>query len=130
MVEAYNAPGRALRADRIRFDDNSFDVAEAFLALMFQTVPARRKLLTHLRQQRPGGQSSSLTSWRTRWLSGYGTGKIALGVQGGSGGGARSSGEKRAGLSGRQRLLYPGELGVDAVEAFRFGDFTEWFIEG
>lgn len=55
MVEAYNAPGRALRADRIRFDDNSFDVAEAFLALMFQAVPARRKLLTRLRQQRPGG---------------------------------------------------------------------------
>ena len=56
MVEAYNAPGRALRADITRFDYKPFDVAVAFLALMFLAVPARRKLLTRLRQQlRPGG---------------------------------------------------------------------------
>ncbi len=28
------------------------------------------------------------------------------------------------------RPLYPGELGEDAVEVFRFGDFVGWIIEG
>ena len=45
MVEAYNAPGRALRADITRFDYKPFDVAVAFLVFMFLAVPARRKLL-------------------------------------------------------------------------------------
>lgn len=56
MVEAYYAPGRALRADMTRFDYKPFDVAVAFLAFMFLAVPARRKLLARLWQQlRPGG---------------------------------------------------------------------------
>lgn len=38
--------------------------------------------------------------------------------------------KKELALSGRQRPLYPGELEVDAVEAFRFGDCTRWLIEG
>lgn len=98
MVEAYNAPGRALRADITRFDYKPFDVAVAFLALMFLAVPARRKLLTRLRQQlRPGGAIIIFDKLvAARRLSGYGTGKTDLGVQAGSGGGTRGSGEKRA----------------------------------
>ena len=37
---------------------------------------------------------------------------------------------KELSLSGGQRPLYPGELGEDAVEVFRFGDFAGWIIEG
>ena len=37
---------------------------------------------------------------------------------------------KELSLSGIQRPLYPGELGEDAVEVFRFGDFVGWIIEG
>ena len=37
---------------------------------------------------------------------------------------------KELSLSGIQRPLYPGELGEDAVEVFRFGDFAGWIIEG
>ena len=33
-------------------------------------------------------------------------------------------------LSGIQHPLYPGELGEDAVEVFRFGDVAGWIIEG
>lgn len=32
--------------------------------------------------------------------------------------------------SGIQRPLYPGEIGEDAVEVFRFGDFVGCIIEG
>ena len=38
MVEAYNAPGRALRADITRFDYKPFDVAVAFLAGFFIAI--------------------------------------------------------------------------------------------
>ena len=37
---------------------------------------------------------------------------------------------KELSLSGVQRPLYKGELGPDAVEVFRFGDFAGWLIEG
>ena len=37
---------------------------------------------------------------------------------------------KELSLSGVQRPLYKGELGSDAVEVFRFGDFAGWLIEG
>ncbi len=37
---------------------------------------------------------------------------------------------KELALSGIPRPLYPGELGEDAVEVFRFGDFVGWIIEG
>ena len=37
---------------------------------------------------------------------------------------------KELSLPGIQRPLYPGELGEDAVEVFRFGDFAGWIIEG
>ena len=36
---------------------------------------------------------------------------------------------KELALSGVQRPLYRGELGPDAVEVFRFGDFAGWLIE-
>ena len=37
---------------------------------------------------------------------------------------------KELSLSGVQRPLYRGELGLGAVEVFRFGDFAGWLIEG
>lgn len=132
MVEAYNAPGRALRADITRFDYKPFDVAVAFLVFMFLAVPARRKLLARLRQQLrpggaiivfdklvpPGGYPATVLA-RLTWAS-----KLDQGVEPGA------VVRKELSLSGIQRPLYPGELGEDAVEVFRFGDFVGWIIEG
>ena len=50
MVEAYNAPGRALRADITRFDYKPFDVAVAVCGSSYA----------------PAGPSLSLTSWCRR----------------------------------------------------------------
>lgn len=56
MVEAYNAPGTAYRANAADFDYEPFDVAVSFLTLMFLTVPERRGLIARLREKmRPGG---------------------------------------------------------------------------
>ena len=38
--------------------------------------------------------------------------------------------EEELSLSGVPRPLYRGELGPDAVEVFRFGDFAGWLIGG
>lgn len=132
MVAAYDAPGRALVADMTRFDYKPFDVAVAFLALMFLAVPARRKLLARLRQKLrpggaiivfdklvpPGGYPATVLA-RLTWAS-----KLDNGAE------AASVVRKELALGGIQRPLYPGELGEDAVEVFRFGDFAGWIIEG
>ena len=115
-----------------RFAYKPFDVAVAFLALMFLAVPARRKLLARLRQQLrpggaiivfdklvpPGGYPATVLA-RLTWAS-----KLAQGAE------AEAIVRKELALSGIQRPLYPGELGEDAVEVFRFGDFVGWIIEG
>ncbi len=132
MVTAYNAPGRPLQADITRFDYKRFDVCIAFLVFMFLPVPARRKLIARLRQQLlpggaiivfdkavpPGGYPSTVLA-RLTWDS-----KLQQGAE------PASVVRKELALSGSQRPLYPGELGEDAVEVFRFGDFAGWIIEG
>ena len=132
MVAAYNAPGRAFVADMTRFDYKPFDLCVCFLSLMFLAVPARRKLLTKLRQKLrpggaiivfdklvpPGGYPATVLA-RLTWASKLDNGAEAAAVV-----------RKELALSGVQRPLYPGELGADAVEVFRYGDFTGWIIEG
>ncbi len=132
MVEAYQGPGTPLKADVTRFDYKPFDVAVAFLTLMFLTVPERRKLLTRLRQKMrpggaiiimdkevpPGGYPATILArltWESKAAQGVSPGDIAT---------------KEFSLAGVQRPLYNGELGPDALEVFRFGDFAGWIIEG
>ena len=109
-----------------------FDLCVCFLSLMFLAVPARRKLLTRLRQKLrpggaiivfdklvpPGGYPATVLA-RLTWASKLDNGAEAAAVV-----------RKELALSGVQRPLYPGELGADAVEVFRYGDFAGWIIEG
>lgn len=132
MVEAYNAPGTALRANAADFSYEPFDVAVCFLCLMFLTVPERRALLGNLREKMrpggaivimdkevpPGGYPSTILA-RLTWQS-----KAMQGVS------AHDIATKEFSLAGVQRPLYKGELGPDAVEVLRFGDFAGWIIEG
>jgi tRNA (cmo5U34)-methyltransferase len=132
MIAAYDAPGRAIRADITRFAFKPFDVCIAFLVFMFLAVPARRALLARLRQSMrpggaiivfdkqvpPGGYPATVLS-RLTFDS-----KIRQGAEPGA------VLSKELALSGVQRPLYPGELGADAVEVFRYGDFAGWIIEG
>lgn len=108
MIAAYAAPGRAIVADMTRFAYKPFDVAVAFLALMFLAVPARRKLLARLRQQLrpggaiivfdklvpPGGYPATVLA-RLTWTS-----KLAQGAE------AEAIVRKKLALSGIQRPLY------------------------
>ena len=132
MVKAYNGPGRAVMADVARYPYKPFDVAVCFLVLMFLPVPARRRLLATLREkvkpggaiivvdkeESPGGYPATVLS-RLTWDC-----KLRQGAEPGA------VMRKELSLSGVQRPLYRGELGPDAVEVFRFGDFAGWLIEG
>lgn len=132
MVAVYDAPGRVLAADMRRFDYQPFDVTVAFLALMFLAVRERRDLLARLRTKvRPGGaiiivdkevspggyMATVLT--RLTWAMKFGTGVPPAEIA-----------TKEMQLAGVQRPLRRDELGADAVEVFRFGDFAGWVIEG
>lgn len=131
MVAAYRGPGRAITADVARYPYKAFDVGIAFLTLMFLSVPERRRLLATLRgkvkpggaiivvdkEESPGGYPATVLS-RLTWDC-----KLRQGAEPGA------VMRKELSLSGVQRPLYKGELGSDAVEVFRFGDFAGWLIE-
>ena len=131
MVAAYRGPGRAITADVARYPYKAFDVGIAFLTLMFLPVPERRRLLATLRgkvkpggaiivvdkEESPGGYPATVLS-RLTWDC-----KLRQGAEPGA------VMRTELSLSGVQRPLYHGELGPDAVEVFRFGDFAGWLIE-
>lgn len=132
MVAAYDAPGRAMQVDVTRFNYKSFDVCIAFLVFMFLAVPARRKLLARLRQSmRPGG--AIIVFDKQVPPGGYPAtvlSRLTFDSKIRQGAAPDAIMKKELALSGVQRPLYPGELGADAVEVFRYGDFAGWIIEG
>lgn len=132
MIAAYNAHGKAIQADITRFDYKAFDVAVAFLCFMFLSVPDRRKLLGRLRQKLRAGGAIIIVDKEVA-AGGYMAtvlarltfdAKIRQGVK------PEAILTKELALSGVQRPLYKGELGADAIEVFRYGDFAGWIIEG
>ncbi len=70
------------------------------------------------KEEAPGGYPATVLA-RLTWAC-----KASEGVQ------AADIALKELSLAGIQRPLYKGELGPDAIEVFRFGDFAGWIIEG
>jgi len=113
------------------FEYEPFDFAVCFLVLMFVPPSKRASLIAKLRAQTlPGG--ALVIFDKCQPVHGYVStvmsrlalaGKVAAGVD------AREIIAKELSLSGVQRPLDPKELGEDAQEIFRFGDFAGWIIE-
>jgi tRNA (cmo5U34)-methyltransferase len=133
MVANYSGP-QAERldtrpAEAVEFQP--FDVAIAFLTLMFVPVVARRGLLDRLFSAvRPGG--ALIVFDKCEAEAGYpGTvlwrlalaGKLATGVE------PAEIVAKELSLSGVQRPITPAQLPGNAIEFFRFGEFAGWLIE-
>lgn len=133
MAARYTGPQRDnLRVENVvGFDYRPFDLAVAFLTLMFVPVADRPALLCALRARcRPGG--AIVIFDKTEAIGGYaGTvlwrlalaGKIASGVN------AEDVVAKELSLGGVQRPIRPDLLGHDAIQFFRFGEFAGWLIE-
>jgi tRNA (cmo5U34)-methyltransferase len=133
MVTQYSGPQRdrliVQRAENLDFQP--FDVAVAFLTLMFVPVSERAGLLDRLRgSMRPGGVVIIFDKCEAQ--PGYpGTviwrlalaGKLAAGVE------PSEIVAKELSLSGVQRPLTPAQLPGNAIEFFRFGEFAGWLIE-
>lgn len=131
MKAEYAAPGSLTIADAITFEYESFDFAVCFLVLMFVPPAKRAGLIAKLRaKMNPGG--AMVIFDKCQPVKGYVAtvmsrlalaGKVAAGVD------EREIIAKELSLSGVQRPLDPKELGDDAQEIFRFGDFAGWIIE-
>ena len=133
MAAHYSGPqvGRLIIADVRDVEFEPFDLAVAFLTLMFVPVADRPALLTRLRAAcRPGGAIVILD--KTEAQRGYAAtviwrmalaGKVATGVA------PEEIVAKELSLGGVQRPINPAVLGDDAIEFFRFGDFAGWLIE-
>jgi tRNA (cmo5U34)-methyltransferase len=133
MARLYAGPqaGHLLRADAMDVDFEPFDLAIAFLTIMFMPVSRRSDFVARLVAEcRPGGAVVVMD----KTLAGTGylatvlwrltlAGKVAAGVE------PREVVAKELSLGGVQRPIDPKELGPDAVEWFRFGDFAGWVIE-
>ena len=117
------------RAEEIDFQP--YDVAIAFLTLMFIPLAARPALLDRLTAaMRPGGALiifdkceahrgyPGTVLWRLALA-----GKLATGVE------PAEIVAKELSLSGVQRPLAPALLPGNAIEFFRFGEFAGWLIE-
>ena len=135
MVAAYSGPGEIVQADAAGFDFAPFDVAVAFLFLMFVPAGHRRALLQSLCAKiRPGG--ALIIFDKTEGRGGYLStvlhrltiaGKVAQGTP---------AGEiiaKELSLIGVQRPISESFMSLYAspmaVEVFRFGEFAGWVIE-
>lgn len=133
MADLYAGPDQSEliveRAEEIAFDP--FDVAIAFLTLMFVAPAERPGLLDRLvHAARPGGAIIIFDKMEAE--RGYpGTvlwrlalaGKLAAGVD------PAEIVAKELSLSGVQRPLPRSLLPVYAIEFFRFGEFAGWLIE-
>jgi tRNA (cmo5U34)-methyltransferase len=132
MAEQYRGPGQILNVDASKFIYEPFDLAVAFLVLMFMPPEDRVRLIAELRRKvKPGG--AIVVFDKTEAVSGYPAtvfarltlaGKVAAGVE------PNEIVAKELSLGGVQRPINPQILGHDAIEWFRFGEFAGWLIQG
>ena len=130
MRSLYEGPGEFTVADVATMKLEDFDVAIAFLCLMFVPRATRSMLVARLRSQcRKGGAVIVVDKMQS--AGGYlGSvmnrltlaGKAAAGVP------AAEIIKKELSLAGIQRPLEPAEL-PDAIKVFQFGEFSGWVME-
>lgn len=131
MASRYAGPGEVVVSPAEAFDFAPCDLIVCFLTLMFVPPAQRIGLIARMRDAvRPGGAIvifekiepgrgyPATVLWRLTLA-----GKVQAGVDAGE------IVAKELSLSGVQRPLSPAEIGPDAVEFFRFGDFAGWLIE-
>jgi tRNA (cmo5U34)-methyltransferase len=131
MKANYSGPGSLTVSNALTFEYEPFDFAVCFLVLMFIPPSKRAGLIAKLRAQtNPGG--ALVVFDKCQPVHGYVAtvmsrlalaGKVSAGVD------AREIIAKELSLAGVQRPIDPRELGGDAQEIFRFGDFAGWVIE-
>ncbi len=134
MVRQYAGPGTIIEADALTYPFEFYDVAIAFLVLMFMPAGKRKDFLHGLCAKiRPGGCLILFdkTDGRGGYLS---TVMHRLTIAGKVAQGAKSDDiiAKELSLIGVQRPLgarFMEYATPSAVEVFRFGEFAGWVIE-
>jgi len=117
--------------DATKIDYEPFDFCVCFLSLLFMRPNERLKLLKRLKNATKYGGAIAVFD-RTTPSHGYlGVIKTRLALIEKINAGATHKDilEKELSLMGIQRPINEQELGEDAIEVFRFGDFAGWVIE-
>jgi tRNA (cmo5U34)-methyltransferase len=130
MAGLYAGPGKVEVADIASYDFRSFDVAIAFLCLMFLTPSHRQRVLDSLRANLNKGGAIIIVD-KMESSGGYlGTviSRLTLAGKAASGVSAEEIIEKELSLIGVQRPMSPDEI-AGAREIFRFGEFAGYVIE-
>jgi tRNA (cmo5U34)-methyltransferase len=131
MCAMYKGPGQIINASAFGFHFEPFDVAVCLLSLLFMRPNERARVLRDLRSaanpggciiiidklEIPGGYVST-AMWR-----------LALAMKLEAGAQPADVLKKELSLIGVQRPLRSEELGDEASEFFRFGQFAGWIIE-
>lgn len=130
MASLYAGPGNVEVADIASYDFRPFDVAIAFLCLMFLTPSHRQRVLDSLRANLNKGGAIIIVD-KMESSGGYlGTviSRLTLAGKAASGVSAEEIIEKELSLIGVQRPMSPAEI-AGAREIFRFGEFAGYVIE-
>lgn len=131
MAALYDGPGKPIVADAVCYPYRRFDVAVLFLVAMFIPVERRQILIKRLRSRmRLGG--SIIIFDKMEAASGYPATvlwRLALAGKAAANVPSEEILAKELSLSGVQRPLSRFEIGEDAVEWMRFGDFAGWLID-
>ena len=130
MRGLYGGPGEFTVSDVADMDFQEFDVAVAFLCLMFIPLPLRSRLVARLRGKCRNGGAVIIVD-KMQSSGGYlGTvmGRLTLAGKAAAGTPADQIIEKELSLAGVQRPLAESEL-PEAIKVFQFGEFAGWVIE-
>lgn len=132
MCEAYQAPGEVVCCSAEAYPYEPYDLGVCMLALMFVPPAHRRRLILTLREKVRTGGALVIVE---RMLPPHGypsiiTSRLTLAAKLAQGALPEEIIAKELSLSGVQRPLAEKDLGMGAVEWFRFGDFAGYLIEG
>jgi len=131
MAQEYKGPGTLTIEDALQYQYQQFDFAVCFLVLMFLPVSERAQFIGKLRGLiKPGG--AMIIFDKCEPVKGYVSvvmSRLALSEKLAAGVEPSEIISKELSLAGIQRPLSKYELGDDAQEIFRFGDFAGWIIE-
>lgn len=131
MCAMYKGPGQIFNVSAFGYHFEKFDVAVCLLSLLFMRPNERAKVLADLRAAANFGGCIVIVD-KFEGAGGYietAMWRLALAMKLEAGAKPEDVLAKELSLIGVQRPLNRDELGTDAQEFFRFGQFGGWIIE-
>jgi len=131
MVELYQGPNKCVLADALKYEFQDFDFAVVFLVVMFLPVSKRKEWIHQMSKKIKRG-GSMLIFDKCEQANGYaGTvvSRLTMAEKLRNGVAPDQIIAKELSLAGVQRPIRNDEIPENAVQVFKYGDFSGWIIE-